>query len=136
MLRLARERASFGVVADQWGGPTAAAAVARACLAAAEQAASGRGVWGTFHHAGAPLATWFDLATEAVRIAHDLDPAHSGTVTPISTAEYPTPAARPARVELDTSAFEQAYGIAAPDWQADLIPVVRALVESAPRGAA
>ena len=136
MLRLARERESFGVVADQVGGPTAAAAVARACLAAARQAAAGRGVWGTFHHAGAPAASWFDLATEAVRLARAIDPAYRGGVRPIATSEYPTPAARPGRVELDTSAFEAAYGLAAPDWTADLVPVVRALVESAAGGAA
>ena len=136
MLRLARERETFGVVADQHGGPTSAAAVARACLAAAEQAAAGRGVWGTFHHAGAPVASWFDLATEAVRLGALLDPAIRGTVRPIATADYPTAAARPARVELDPSAFERAYGVAAPDWRADLGPVVAALVESARAGAA
>lgn len=136
MLRLAREREAFGVVADQWGGPTSAAAVARACLVAAEQAAAGRGVWGLFGHAGAPLASWFDLATETVRLARDFDPAFGGVVTPIPTADYPTPAARPARVELDTSGFERAYGVRAPDWRADLAPVVRALVEPARGGGA
>jgi dTDP-4-dehydrorhamnose reductase len=136
MLRLARERESFGVVADQWGGPTSAAAVARACLGAAERTAAGLGVWGLFHHTGAPLATWFDLATEAVGLARGLDPAYRGVVVPIPTTEYPTPAARPARVDLDTSGFERAYGLAAPDWRADLAPVVRALVESAREGGA
>ena len=136
MLRLARERDTFGVVADQWGGPTSAAAVARACLVAAEQIAAGRGVWGTFHHAGAPVASWFDLATDAVRLGAALDPAIRGTARSIATADYPTAAARPCRVELDTSAFERAYGVAAPDWRADLAPVVAALVESARAGAA
>jgi dTDP-4-dehydrorhamnose reductase len=136
VLRLARERETFGVVADQWGGPTSAAAVAGACLAAAERAAAGRGVWGLFGHTGTPLATWFDLATEAVRLARELDPAHRGTVTPIPTSAYPTPAARPSRVELDTSAFERAYGVAPADWRADLVPVVRDLVESERGGAA
>ncbi len=132
MLRLARERETFGVVADQWGGPTSAAAVARACLMAAVSAWDGRGVWGTFHYTGAPLATWFDLATETARLARDLDPAFRGVVTPISTSAYPTPAARPVRVELDTTGFEAAYGIAPPAWRVELAPVVRALVESAP----
>ena len=131
MLRLARERESFGVVADQWGGPTAARAVAHACLVASERLVAGTGAFGTFHHAGAPLATWFDLAREAVRLGAELDPRVRGTVRPIETAEYPTPAARPVRVELDTSAFEAAFGVAAPDWRADLVPVVAALVESA-----
>lgn len=136
MLRLARERDTFGVVADQHGGPTSAAAVARACLAVAEQTAAGHGIWGTFHHAGTPAATWFDLATEAVRLGALLDPAVRGTVRPIATADYPTAAARPPRVELDTSAFERAYGVAAPDWRADLPAVVAALVESERTGTA
>ena len=130
MLRLARERDTLGVVADQWGGPTPAADVARACLVAAEAAVAGRGIWGTFGHAGSPLATWCDLATETIRLGRELDPAVRAVVTPIPTADYPTPAARPARVELDTSAFEAAYGLAAPDWRAGLADVVRALVES------
>ena len=136
MLRLARERPEIRVVADQFGGPTPAADVARACLAAAEQAAAGRGVWGLFHHAGQPVASWFDLAAEAVRLARAIDPAHAATVVPIPTSEYPTPAARPARVEMDASAFAEAYGVAPPDWRAGLVPVVRALVESEARGRA
>ncbi|HEX8298936.1 MAG TPA: dTDP-4-dehydrorhamnose reductase [Rubricoccaceae bacterium] len=136
MLRLAREREAFGVVADQWGGPTSARAVAMACAVAAERLVAGTGTFGTFHHAGAPLATWFDLATEAVRLGAELDPRVRGTVQPITTAEYPTPAARPVRVELDTSAFEAAFGVAAPDWRADLVPVVAALAESDAAGAA
>ena len=136
VLRLARERETVGVVADQFGCPTSARAVARACLAAAEQAASGRGVWGIFHYAGAPVASWFSLATEAVRLARDLDPAVRGVVAPISTTDYPAAAARPARVDLDTSAFQQAYGVAAPDWPSDLVPVVRALVAEARRESA
>ncbi|HEX9951617.1 MAG TPA: dTDP-4-dehydrorhamnose reductase [Rubricoccaceae bacterium] len=136
MLRLARERESFGVVADQWGGPTSARAVAHACIAAAERSVAGTGTFGTFHHAGAPLATWFDLAAEAVRLGATLDARVRGSVRPITTAEYPTPAARPVRVELDTSAFESAFGVAPPDWRADLVPVVAALVESDADGAA
>ena len=131
ILRLARERERVGVVADQFGCPTPAAAVARACLAAAEQAVAGRGVWGVYHYAGAPVASWFSLATEAVRLARALDPAIRGVVSPIPTSDYPTAAARPARVDLDTSAFREAYGVAAPDWRAGLVPIVRALVAEA-----
>lgn len=134
MLRLARERETVDVVADQWGGPTSARAVAHACLVAAEQC--GPGASGLFQFAGAPLATWYDLATEAVRLGAALDPSVRGTVRPITTADYPTPAARPARVELDTSAFERTFGVSAPDWRADLVPVVAALVESERAGRA
>ena len=134
MLRLARERETVGVVADQWGGPTSARAVAEACLAAAERC--GPEASGLFQFAGAPLATWSDLAAEAVRLGAALDPLVRGTVRPITTAEYPTPAARPARVELDTSAFARTFGVPAPDWRADLVPVVAALVESEHAGRA
>ena len=136
MLRLARERETVGVVADQWGGPTAAAAVAEACLVAAQKSVSSEPAFGLFQFAGAPAASWFDFATEIVRVGAALDPSVTGRIVPIETSAYPTPAARPARVEMDTAPFSAAFGLPAPDWRADLVPVVERLVESARAGAA
>ena len=92
MLRLAAERDRLAVVADQWGHPTAASDVARACLAAARRATEG--LSGTFHVAGAPLATWHDLATETVRLGAEHGAVPLVPVDPIPTSDYPTPAAR------------------------------------------
>ena len=118
MLRLAAERDRLAVVADQWGHPTAAADVARACLAAAHRATEG--LAGTFHVAGAPLATWHGLATETVRLGAEAGLVPPVPVDPIPTASYPTPAARPVRVELAMDASFAALGLAPFDWRSAL----------------
>jgi dTDP-4-dehydrorhamnose reductase len=102
MLRLMAERETLGVVADQLGTPTHADGLALALLALAEA-----GVTGTHHWTDAGVASWYDFAV-AIReegLARGLL-AHAAAVRPIATADYPTPARRPANGVLDkTSAW-------------------------------
>ena len=112
--RLAGERDRLAVVADQWGHPTAAADVARAAVAAARQSLGG--VTGTVHVAGSELATWRDLAAAAVAVGG----APAVPVDPITTADYPTAAARPRRVELAMGESLNLLGLAPLDWRAAL----------------
>ena len=113
MWRLASERDRLSVVADQWGHPTAAADVARVALTAARRALDG--VSGTVHVAGSELATWHDLAVAALASARGAVPAIP--IDAITTAAYPTPAARPPRVELAMAASLEALGIGPLDWR-------------------
>ena len=120
MLRLARERDELRVVADQHGCPTPAAAIA-AAIATIAQARLGGGGWtpGTFHYGGAPATTWHGFADRIVERAA----ARIGrrpTVTAIATADFPTPARRPANSVLDTARLGQAYGVPPADWMAGL----------------
>lgn len=121
MLRLGRERPLVRVVADQRGGPTPAADVARALLTVARAFAAGRGRSGIFHFAGAPAATWADFA-EAVFAEARLP--RRPAVERITTADYPTPARRPANSVLDCGRILATYGIAQPDWRAGLRAVL------------
>ena len=116
MWRLAAERDRLAVVADQWGHPTAAADVARAALVAARRALEG--VSGTVHVAGAELTTWRDLAVAALDATRGAVP--TVPVDAIATAEYPTPAARPPRVELSMSESLERLGLTPLDWRARL----------------
>ena len=116
MLRLGRERPELGIVADQHGCPTSAADIAGALVAmAVRMADSGAGgdLYGTFHFSGTGPTTWYGFAQEIFRLA-----AHHGnpvpTLRPIATADYPTPAARPANSVLDCSRLREVYGIASP----------------------
>ena len=120
MWRLAAERDRLAVVADQWGHPTAAADVARTAVAAARRALDGAS--GTFHVAGSELATWRDLAAAAVAVGG----APAVPVDPIATSEYPTAAARPARVELAMGDSLDRLGLAPLDWRASLEAEARA----------
>ncbi len=118
MLRLGESRASLDVVDDQIGGPTPAAAIADACLAIARMKAAGAD--GVFHFAGAPAVSWRGFA-EAIFAAAGMEVA----VRPIATADWPTPARRPLNSRLDCRAIGAAYGLAPPDWRAELNAVVK-----------
>ncbi|WJS84580.1 dTDP-4-dehydrorhamnose reductase [Paracoccus sp. TOH] len=122
MLRLAAERDELRVVADQHGGPTPAADIAAACLTmlAAMRTDVARG--GLYHFAGAPDASWAGFAREIMAQA-----GLSCRVTGISTADYPTPARRPANSRLDCAAILRDFGISRPDWRAGLAKVLQEL---------
>lgn len=119
MLRLAGERDRLAVVADQHGSPTSALDLADAILTIAETIA--RDGWndvhgGIFHAAGSGETTWHGLA-EAVFAA---SAAHGGPSVPvdaITTAEFPTPAKRPANSRLDCSKLARVFGIHMPHWR-------------------
>ena len=121
MLRLGAERAELGVVDDQRGSPTSAHDVADAILAIAPRlvAATDPALWGTYHLTGAYETTWHGFAAEIFRQA-----AIRGATVPrlkaITTADYPTPARRPAYSVLDNTKFLETFGFALPDWRASL----------------
>jgi len=125
MLRLAAERSELRVVADQYGGPTPAAAIADALMTVVDRMGD-EGPWGTYHFSGSPAVTWHGFACAIIdQAAPRL--AQSPTVTPISTADYPTPARRPANSVLDCTKIERVFGIGQPDWRTSLGTIVAAI---------
>ena len=123
MWRLGGARDELRVVDDQRGCPTSARSIAAATVVIAERIAAGGAEWGTFHFAGAPAATWHGLA-EATFQEMARRTGRRPRLLAIATADYPTPARRPANSVLDTRRISGAYGIAAPDWRADLTVVL------------
>ena len=124
MLRLGAERDALSIVADQIGGPTSAGSIAAACLKMAEQLASEPHKTGSYHFSAAPEVSWADFAREIFAQAN-LDCA----VADLSSADYPTPAARPLNSRLDCSATEAVFGVARPDWRSDLSNVIKQLAK-------
>lgn len=122
MLRVGKERGHLRVVDDQIGKPTPAAPAARAALDMIAPLAADTLKSGIYHFSGDRALSWAAFAREIFEVA-DLDV----TVEPITTAEYPTPAKRPAWSVLDTAKIENTFGIAAPDWRAELEHVIAAL---------
>ena len=128
MLRLAAERPALRVVADQRGSPTAAADIAAALVAIAAQIRAGEPHWGVFHFTGQGETTWHGFAEAIVALAAP----HTGKRPPveaITTADYPTPARRPANSVLDCGKIAAAYDIVARRWQAALAEVVAELFD-------
>jgi len=114
MLRLMRERGAVRVVADQKGTPTAAASIARALWRIAERPL----VRGILHWTDDGVASWYDFACA---IAEDALVAgllpQTVEVTPITTADYPTAAHRPANSVLDTRDSVAQLGLTPEPWR-------------------
>jgi dTDP-4-dehydrorhamnose reductase len=125
MLRLAASRPELRVVADQMGAPTSAADIAQTIAAIADAIANCRGHWGTFHFTSAEPTSWHGFAQAIMEdaIAENVRPK----VAAITTADYPTPATRPANSVLDCTRILDAYGIAQPSWRAALRKVLKEL---------
>ena len=119
MLRLGASNDTVRVVDDQIGSPTSALDIADAILAVARQQIErphDAGLRGIFHMTGAGEGSWADFAEEIFASAESLGRSHV-KVRRITTAEYPTAAARPGNSRLDNRKFAQAFGFALPDWR-------------------
>jgi dTDP-4-dehydrorhamnose reductase len=113
MLRLGAERAELRVVDDQWGCPSNADDIADALITVAASLGDRAGTW---HFVNSGEATWHALAGHvfAQTKRHGLP---TPLLTPIPTADYPTPAKRPANSRLDTRAIQSDFDIQPRSWQ-------------------
>lgn len=133
MLRLGAERDELRVVADQIGAPTSTALIVHGSLAALDawqraDATQRRTLTGAHHLVASGHTSWHGFASAIFTTAHARGLiAHTPRVTAIGTADFPTPAKRPAWSVLDNRGFEQHFGYALPDWQDGLREVVETL---------
>ncbi len=125
ILRLAREKENLNVVADQIGSPTPAALIATVTGVVLAMLRQGklleRGENRLYHLAAARPVSWCEFARTIVGLAGRA-PGFDLCLKPeaiqaISTAEYPTPARRPANSRLDCGRLESDFGLQMPDWQ-------------------
>lgn len=120
MLRLAQERDSLSVIADQIGAPTGAdliADVTAHCLVTAQRHAS---VSGLYHLVASGETSWFDYARTVIGFAEasgmSLNVKRS-EISPLTTDQYPTPAQRPLNSRLDCQKLQTVFSLRLPDWQ-------------------
>ena len=130
MLRLASDREEVGVVADQRGNPTSAQDIADAILAVAANlvASQDQDLRGVFHMTGQGEGSWADFAEHIFATSASAG-GPAAKVRRISTADYPTPARRPANSRLDSSKLYETHKVRLPQWQTSTDEVVRRLVE-------
>ena len=137
ILRLGAERDNLRIVADQFGAPTSSESIANGVVQLVD-------VWqphqenqtGIYHFTNTGETSWHGFSCEIIneynRLSSDKNwPALKAgveNIAAISTAEYPTPAARPANSKLDNSKFKQVFDVELPRWQAGLQQVMQALV--------
>jgi dTDP-4-dehydrorhamnose reductase len=122
MLRLCGERRELRIVADQHGAPTSADAIAEATV----RILTRNNAWisGLFHMTAAGATTWYGFAEAIFARAEGPTPS----LIPIATADYPTPAARPANSVLSNDKFAGTFGFRLPDWEQQLEAVMAARV--------
>ena len=125
MLRLGAERERLGVVADQIGTPTSAALIARATLQVLQSGQLQSGIW---HLVADGQTSWHGFAQEIFAQAQAAGLlAKVPEVAAITTADYPTPAARPAWSCLDNRKLKADFGISLPRWEQELARVLAEL---------
>jgi dTDP-4-dehydrorhamnose reductase len=143
ILRLAAEREELRVVSDQFGAPTWSREIARATtnilgklLRPDAGARSFEQASGTYNMTAAGVTTWFGFAQAIleevsphlarVETPTNGHPIIARQIVPITTAEYPTPARRPAYSVLSNSRLAQTFGVQLPNWRAQLRSMVTA----------
>jgi dTDP-4-dehydrorhamnose reductase len=126
MLRVGAEREELRVVADQIGAPTSTALIVAGTLAALDawrdaNATLRQELQGIHHLVASGHTSWHGFAMAIFDEAQARGLLQrKPQVTAITTADYPTPARRPAWSVLDNSGFQQGFGYALPDWQTSL----------------
>lgn len=133
MLRLAADREELRVVADQIGAPTSAELIADVTALVLQRIASDAALAetasGTYHLVASGATSWHGYAQfvigQAIRLGMPLR-ATPENIQPISTAEYPVPAQRPANSRLENRKLQQTFGLQLPEWE---FHVKRMLIE-------
>ena len=132
MLRYGAERDVMRVVADQHGAPTFAADLAEALATVALGMISDKDApTGVFHFSNAGATTWHGFAQAIFEAAAARGGKTPSTLEAITTADFPTPARRPAYSVLSTRRIEEAYGVVPPPWRDGLPGLVAEIMEQA-----
>ena len=120
MLRLASERETLNVIADQIGAPTGAELLADVTAHALRMVQDSPQLAGTYHLVAGGETSWHGFACHVLEYARARGREFKvapGAVKAITTAEYPTPARRPLNSRLDTRRLRETFGLHLPDWK-------------------
>ena len=122
ILRLAREREELRIVADQRGCPTYAGDIADTLLELAGRSAAmdAQQAWGVYHGCWSPATTLHGFTEASLEEARHHQALRVQTITPIATADYPTPTARPANSVLECAKLDGRFGLQPRSWREGL----------------
>lgn len=129
MLRLGRERSELRIVDDQFGAPTWARFIGEATAQVLRQLGDGYKAIGDragiYNLTATGAVSWYGFASAVfaeVKAQLGMTPPK---LIPITTAEYPLPARRPANSRLDTSKLTRTFGLTPPNWKTMLTACLR-----------
>ncbi|EUB83012.1 dTDP-4-dehydrorhamnose reductase [Pseudomonas sp. GM30] len=127
MLRLAKDRESLNVIADQIGAPTGADLIADVTVLAIQKVQQAPELGGLYHLAAGGEVSWHGYAVHVIDFARAVgEELAVKMVSPIETTAYPTPASRPLNSRLNTQKIRDNFSLHLPDWQGG---VTRMLME-------
>ena len=117
MLTLTKNRDEISVVNDQMGNPTYANDLAQVVLKIIQDSEENpdRFKHGIYHYANEGQCTWYELTTEIIKYS-----GSKCTIIPIQTADYPTPAKRPAYSVFNKEKIKETFNIEIPHWKVSL----------------
>ena len=134
MLRLAADRDKLTVVADQFGAPTSASLLAdltAQLIGRYSREGGEKFPYGIYHAVNNGETHWCDYARFVIATALAAGKALKTTpdnIAPITTAQYPTPAKRPANSRLDTQHFRDTFSLRLPPWQESMQHVLQQIL--------
>lgn len=130
MLRLARDRETLSVIADQVGAPTGADLIADVTALAIQQVISRPELAGVYHLAAAGEVSWHGYASHVIDFAKANGETLAVTmVNPIDTTAYPTPARRPLNSRMSTQKLRENFFLHLPDWQSGVTRMLREILD-------
>jgi dTDP-4-dehydrorhamnose reductase len=126
MLRLAKDRDTLSVIADQIGAPTGADLIADVTALAIREVLQRPELAGLYHLAAAGEVSWHGYASHVIAFAQDNgEQLAVETISPIDTTAYPTPARRPLNSRLNTQKLRDNFSLHLPDWQSGVTRMLR-----------
>lgn len=126
MLRLAKDRKTLSVIADQIGAPTGADLIADVTALAILQVTKRPELAGLYHLAAAGEVSWHGYASHVIDFAKAQgEELAVTTVSPIETTAYPTPARRPLNSRLNTQKLRDNFSLHLPDWRSGVTRMLR-----------
>ncbi len=131
IIRLASERESLGIVADQFGAPTASLSIAEGLeKLMLKWEPENEHQTGVYHVTNTGSTSWHGFACEIVKQYSAIErlKVEEKNIKPLTTADYPTPAARPANSCLNHEKLKSTFGLVLPSWQDGLIDVMKQVV--------
>ncbi|KPG86001.1 dTDP-4-dehydrorhamnose reductase [Pseudomonas sp. RIT-PI-o] len=129
MLRLASDRETLSVVADQIGAPTGADLIADVTAQALRQALQQPELAGLYHLAAAGEVSWHGYASEVIAFAKaNGELLTVKAIEPVETTSYPTPAHRPLNSRLNTQKLRATFSLHLPDWQSGVTRMLREIL--------
>ncbi|WP_207281347.1 dTDP-4-dehydrorhamnose reductase [Pseudomonas sp. FW300-N2F2] len=129
MLRLAKERETLNVVADQIGAPTGADLIADVTALVIRRLGEGTNFSGIYHLAASGEVSWHGYANHVIEFARNHgEPLATRAVNPIETSTYPTPAKRPLNSRLNTQKLREQFSLYLPVWQSGVTRMLREIM--------